>query len=164
MPEQAPEHHPTLDKRALLRKAALEYHEFPKPGKITIAATKQMVNQHDLALAYSPGVAAPCEEIVKDPKAAFKYTSRGNLVGVVTNGTAVLGLGDIGPLASKPVMEGKAVLFKKFSGIDVFDIENQRTRPREAGRDHCLAGAHFWRHQPRRHQGTGLLLCRAQAA
>ena len=123
MPEQAPEHHPTLDKRALLRKAALEYHEFPKPGKITIAATKQMVNQHDLALAYSPGVAAPCEEIVKDPNAAFKYTARGNLVGVVTNGTAVLGLGDIGPLAGKPVMEGKAVLFKKFSGIDVFDIE-----------------------------------------
>ena len=129
MPEQAPEHHPTLDKRALLRKAALEYHEFPKPGKITIAATKQMVNQHDLALAYSPGVAAPCEEIVKDPKAAFKYTSRGNLVGVVTNGTAVLGLGDIGPLASKPVMEGKAVLFKKFSGIDVFDIEINEQDP-----------------------------------
>ena len=111
------------DKRALLRRAALEYHEFPKPGKVAIAATKQMVNQHDLALAYSPGVAAPCEEIVKDPAAAFKYTSRGNLVGVVTNGTAVLGLGDIGPLAGKPVMEGKAVLFKKFSGIDVFDIE-----------------------------------------
>ena len=103
------------DKRAQLRRAALEYHEFPKPGKIAIAATKQMVNQHDLALAYSPGVAAPCEEIVKDPNAAFKYTSRGNLVGVVTNGTAVLGLGDIGPLAGKPVMEGKAVLFKKFS-------------------------------------------------
>ena len=111
------------DKRAQLRRAALEYHEFPKPGKISIAATKQMVNQHDLALAYSPGVAAPCEEIVKDPNAAFKYTARGNLVGVITNGTAVLGLGDIGPLASKPVMEGKAVLFKKFSGIDVFDIE-----------------------------------------
>ena len=117
------------DKRALLRKAALEYHEFPKPGKISIAATKQMVNQHDLALAYSPGVAAPCEEIVKDPNAAFKYTSRGNLVGVVTNGTAVLGLGDIGPLAGKPVMEGKAVLFKKFSGIDVFDIEINEKDP-----------------------------------
>ena len=111
------------DKRAILRKAALEYHEFPTPGKVAIAATKQLVNQHDLALAYSPGVAAPCEEIVKDPAAAFKYTSRGNLVGVVTNGTAVLGLGDIGPLAGKPVMEGKGVLFKKFSGIDVFDIE-----------------------------------------
>ena len=117
------------DKRALLRRAALEYHEFPKPGKVAIAATKQMVNQHDLALAYSPGVAAPCEEIVKDPAAAFKYTSRGNLVGVVTNGTAVLGLGDIGPLAGKPVMEGKAVLFKKFSGIDVFDIEIDEKDP-----------------------------------
>ena len=117
------------EKRAQLRKAALEYHEFPTPGKIAIAATKQLVNQHDLALAYSPGVAAPCEEIVKDPANAFKYTSRGNLVGVVTNGTAVLGLGDIGPLASKPVMEGKGVLFKKFSGIDVFDIEINEKDP-----------------------------------
>ncbi|MDR7378711.1 malate dehydrogenase (oxaloacetate-decarboxylating)(NADP+) [Rhodoferax ferrireducens] len=111
------------EKRAELRRAALEYHEFPTPGKIAIAATKQLVNQHDLALAYSPGVAAPCEEIVKDPNNAFKYTSRGNLVAVITNGTAVLGLGDIGPLASKPVMEGKGVLFKKFAGIDVFDLE-----------------------------------------
>ena len=120
---------PPVDKRALLRKAALEYHEFPKPGKIAIASTKQMVNQLDLSLAYSPGVAAPCEEIVKDPNAAFRYTSRGNLVGVITNGTAVLGLGDIGALASKPVMEGKAVLFKKFSGIDVFDIEINEKDP-----------------------------------
>ena len=119
----------TADKRALLRKAALEYHEFPQPGKITVGATKQMINQHDLALAYSPGVAAPCEEIVKDPNAAFKYTARGNLVGVVTNGTAVLGLGDIGPLAGKPVMEGKGVLFKQFSGIDVFDIELNEKDP-----------------------------------
>ena len=117
------------ERRAQLRRAALEYHEFPTPGKISIAATKQLVNQHDLALAYSPGVAAPCEEIVKDPAAAFKYTSRGNLVGVVTNGTAVLGLGDIGPLEGKPVMEGKAVLFKKFSGIDVFDIEINEKDP-----------------------------------
>ncbi len=117
------------ERRAQLRRAALEYHEFPTPGKISIAPTKQLVNQHDLALAYSPGVAAPCEEIVKDPAAAFKYTSRGNLVGVVTNGTAVLGLGDIGPLAGKPVMEGKAVLFKKFSGIDVFDIEINEKDP-----------------------------------
>ena len=114
-------------KQAELRRAALEYHEFPTPGKIAIAATKQLVNQHDLALAYSPGVAAPCEEIVKDPNAAFKYTSRGNLVAVITNGTAVLGLGNIGPLAAKPVMEGKGVLFKKFAGIDVFDLEiNER--------------------------------------
>ena len=119
----------TPDKKALLRRAALEYHEFPKPGKIAIAATKQMVNQHDLALAYSPGVAAPCEEIVKDPAAAFKYTSRGNLVGVISNGTAVLGLGDIGALASKPVMEGKGVLFKKFAGVDVFDIEIDEKDP-----------------------------------
>ncbi len=116
-------------KRIELRNAALEYHEFPVPGKIAIAPTKQLTNQRDLALAYSPGVAAPCEEIVKDPNAAFRYTARGNLVGVVTNGTAVLGLGDIGPLASKPVMEGKGVLFKKFSGIDVFDIEINEKDP-----------------------------------
>ncbi|CAM8648881.1 SfcA Malic enzyme [Comamonadaceae bacterium] len=113
----------SAEKKAQLRQAALEYHEFPTPGKVAIAPTKQLINQHDLALAYSPGVAAPCEEIVKDPNNAFKYTSRGNLVAVITNGTAVLGLGDIGPLASKPVMEGKGVLFKKFAGIDVFDIE-----------------------------------------
>jgi malate dehydrogenase (oxaloacetate-decarboxylating)(NADP+) len=112
-----------------LRKAALEYHEQGTPGKIAITATKQLTNQRDLALAYSPGVAAACEEIVKDPANAFRYTSRGNLVGVVTNGTAVLGLGNIGPLASKPVMEGKAVLFKKFAGIDVFDIEINETDP-----------------------------------
>ena len=111
------------ERRAELRRAALEYHEFPRPGKIAIAATKQLTNQRDLALAYSPGVAAPCEEIVKDPNNAFKYTSRGNLVAVITNGTAVLGLGDIGPLAAKPVMEGKGCLFKKFAGVDVFDIE-----------------------------------------
>ena len=111
------------ERAAQIRRAALEYHEFPTPGKIAISATKQLINQHDLALAYSPGVAAPCEEIVKDPNAAYRYTSRGNLVAVITNGTAVLGLGNIGPLASKPVMEGKGVLFKKFAGIDVFDIE-----------------------------------------
>ncbi|MDP2072881.1 NADP-dependent malic enzyme [Hydrogenophaga sp.] len=117
------------NKRAELRRAALEYHEFPTPGKVAIAATKQLTNQRDLALAYSPGVAAPCEEIVADPVNAFKYTSRGNLVGVITNGTAVLGLGDIGPLAAKPVMEGKAVLFKKFAGVDVFDIEIDEKDP-----------------------------------
>ena len=119
----------TLEKRAELRRAALEYHEFPTPGKLAIAATKQLTNQRDLALAYSPGVAAPCEEIVKDPNNAYRYTARGNLVAVVTNGTAVLGLGDIGPLASKPVMEGKAVLFKKFAGVDVFDIEIDEKDP-----------------------------------
>ena len=112
-----------------LRKAALEYHEQGTPGKISIAPTKQLVNQRDLALAYSPGVAAACEEIVADPSSVSRYTSRANLVGVVTNGTAVLGLGNIGPLAAKPVMEGKAVLFKKFAGIDVFDIELAETDP-----------------------------------
>ncbi len=122
-PATAPGSPAEPSKPASQRQAALDYHQFPTPGKISIAATKQLVNQHDLALAYSPGVAAPCEEIVKDPNNAFKYTSRGNLVAVITNGTAVLGLGDIGPLAAKPVMEGKAVLFKKFAGIDVFDIE-----------------------------------------
>uniref|UniRef100_UPI0016B68CA6 NADP-dependent malic enzyme n=1 Tax=Hydrogenophaga sp. TaxID=1904254 RepID=UPI0016B68CA6 len=109
--------------------AALQYHEQPLPGKVAIAATKPLSNQRDLALAYSPGVAAPCEEIAADPVNAFKYTARGNLVAVITNGTAVLGLGDIGPLAAKPVMEGKAVLFKKFSGIDVFDIEINEKDP-----------------------------------
>jgi malate dehydrogenase (oxaloacetate-decarboxylating)(NADP+) len=109
------------------RIAALDYHRLPRPGKIAITATKGMINQRDLALAYSPGVAAACEEIVRDPAEAQNLTSRGNLVGVVTNGTAVLGLGAIGPLAAKPVMEGKGVLFKKFAGIDCFDIEiNER--------------------------------------
>jgi malate dehydrogenase (oxaloacetate-decarboxylating)(NADP+) len=115
--------------RQQLRQAALEYHECPRPGKISVTPTKQLLNQRDLALAYSPGVAAPCEEIVKDPGNAYKYTARGNLVAVITNGTAVLGLGNIGPLASKPVMEGKGVLFKKFAGIDVFDIEIAESDP-----------------------------------
>ncbi len=112
-----------------LKNAALEYHEKPTPGKISVTPTKQLVNQRDLALAYTPGVAAACEAIHTDPSAAFRYTARGNLVGVVTNGTAVLGLGAIGPLAAKPVMEGKAVLFKKFAGIDVFDIEVNELDP-----------------------------------
>ncbi len=112
-----------------LREAALDYHEFPTPGKIAIAPTKQMINQRDLALAYSPGVAFACEAIVENPLNAARFTARSNLVGVVTNGTAVLGLGNIGPLASKPVMEGKAVLFKKFAGIDVFDIELNESDP-----------------------------------
>ncbi|WP_020649134.1 NADP-dependent malic enzyme [Solimonas variicoloris] len=112
-----------------LRKAALDYHEFPTPGKLSVTPTKQMTNQSDLALAYSPGVAAACEEIVADPVNAFRYTARGNLVAVISNGTAVLGLGAIGPLAAKPVMEGKAVLFKKFAGIDVFDIELDQRDP-----------------------------------
>jgi len=115
--------------RQQLRQAALEYHEFPTPGKISVTPTKQLTNQRDLALAYSPGVASACEEIVVDPANAYKYTARGNLVAVITNGTAVLGLGPIGPLAAKPVMEGKGVLFKKFAGIDVFDIEINETDP-----------------------------------
>jgi malate dehydrogenase (oxaloacetate-decarboxylating)(NADP+) len=115
--------------RQQLRAAALEYHQIPRPGKISVAPTKSLLNQRDLALAYSPGVAAPCEEIVKDPANSYKYTARGNLVAVISNGTAVLGLGNIGPLASKPVMEGKAVLFKKFAAIDVFDIEINETDP-----------------------------------
>ena len=111
------------------RKAALDYHRLPRPGKLAIEATKRMATQRDLALAYSPGVAAACEAIKADPTTAYDYTTRGNLVGVISNGTAVLGLGNIGALAGKPVMEGKAVLFKKFAGIDVFDIEVDETDP-----------------------------------
>src|SRR5580658_5195787 len=111
------------------RRAALDYHRLPRPGKLAIEATKRMANQRDLALAYTPGVAAACEAIVDDPDNARLYTARGNLVGVISNGTAVLGLGNIGALAGKPVMEGKAVLFKKFAGIDVFDIEVDQSDP-----------------------------------
>src|SRR6195952_3987764 len=111
------------------RKAALDYHRLPQPGKLAVVPTKRMATQRDLALAYSPGVAAPCEEIKADSDKARDYTARGNLVGVITNGTAVLGLGNIGPVASKPVMEGKAVLFKKFADIDVFDIEIDASDP-----------------------------------
>jgi malate dehydrogenase (oxaloacetate-decarboxylating)(NADP+) len=114
-----------------LRAAALEYHRVPRAGKISVTPTKALINQRDLALAYSPGVAAACDAIAADPAEARSLTSRGNLVAVVTNGTAVLGLGNIGPLAGKPVMEGKACLFKKFSGIDVYDIEIAETDPDE---------------------------------
>jgi malate dehydrogenase (oxaloacetate-decarboxylating)(NADP+) len=115
-----------------IREAALEYHRLPQPGKLAIMPTKSMATQRDLALAYSPGVAHACTEIVADPANAAKYTARANLVAVISNGTAVLGLGSIGPLASKPVMEGKAVLFKKFAGIDVFDIEIDAEHPDKA--------------------------------
>ena len=108
---------------------ALAYHRFPVPGKLAISATKPLASQHDLSLAYSPGVAAACDAIAADPAEAANLTARSNLVAVVTNGTAVLGLGSIGPLAAKPVMEGKAVLFKKFSGIDVFDVEIDEQDP-----------------------------------
>ena len=121
--------HPGRTMEDQLRKAALDYHRLPKPGKISVTPTKGLINQRDLALAYTPGVAAACEEIVRDPAEARNLTARGNLVGVITNGTAVLGLGAIGPLASKPVMEGKAVLFKKFAGIDCFDIEVNELDP-----------------------------------
>ena len=113
-----------------LRDAALHFHEYPKPGKLEIVATKPLANTRDLSLAYSPGVAIPCEEIAADPQAAYKYTAKGNLVAVISNGTAVLGLGNIGALASKPVMEGKAVLFKKFAGIDSIDIEVNEQEPK----------------------------------
>ncbi len=116
-------------KQSELKQAALEYHRSPRPGKIKVAPTKAMLTQRDLALAYSPGVAYACEAIVEDPNAASEMTARGNLVAVVTNGTAVLGLGNIGPLAGKPVMEGKGVLFQKFAGIDVFDIEINENDP-----------------------------------
>lgn len=109
----------------------MDYHRYPTPGKLSVTATTTLANQRDLALAYSPGVAFACEEIVKDPETAAEYTARGNLVGVISNGTAVLGLGPIGPLASKPVMEGKAVLFKKFANIDVFDLEVNETDPQK---------------------------------
>jgi len=112
-----------------LREAALAYHRYPKPGKISVTPIKQLTNQYDLSLAYSPGVAAACEEIVRDTAEVSNMTARANLVGVITNGTAVLGLGNIGPLAAKPVMEGKGVLFKKFAGIDVFDLEIQQSDP-----------------------------------
>ena len=115
----------TQDKNpnADLEEQALFYHRYPRPGKLEIQASKPLGNQRDLALAYSPGAAAPCLAIHENPEMAAEYTARANLVAVISNGTAVLGLGNIGPLASKPVMEGKAVLFKKFAGIDVFDIE-----------------------------------------
>ena len=112
-----------------LEKSALSYHSDQRPGKLQVLPTKPMSNQRDLSLAYSPGVAFPCMRIKHDPSEAARYTTRANLVGVVTNGSAVLGLGSIGPLASKPVMEGKAALFKKFAGIDVFDIELDENDP-----------------------------------
>lgn len=114
-----------------LREAALKYHAEPKPGKLEVNITKATANQYDLSLAYSPGVAEPCKEIEKNPDDAYKYTGKGNLVAVITDGTAVLGLGNIGALAGKPVMEGKGVLFKRFAGIDVFDIEVSTTDTEE---------------------------------
>jgi malate dehydrogenase (oxaloacetate-decarboxylating)(NADP+) len=136
-----------------LEQDALDYHRGPVAGKLEVVATKPLATQRDLSLAYSPGVAFACEAIVRDPDAADTLTARGNIVAVVSNGTAVLGLGAIGPLAGKPVMEGKAVLFKKFAGIDSFDIEVNETRSLEAGRGGGRPRAHLRRHQPRGHQG-----------
>jgi malate dehydrogenase (oxaloacetate-decarboxylating)(NADP+) len=116
---------PNFDKR----QAALAYHQFPKPGKLSVESTKACATAADLTLAYSPGVAEPVREIAKDPENAYRYTNKGNLVAVVSDGTAILGLGNLGPLASKPVMEGKAVLFKRFAGIDVFDLEIDAKSP-----------------------------------
>lgn len=132
-----------MSDNANLRRAALDYHAFPKPGKLEIRATKPLANGRDLARAYSPGVAEACLEIKEDPATAAMYTSRGNLVAVVTNGTAVLGLGNIGALASKPVMEGKAVLFKKFANIDCFDIEVDESDPEKLADIVCALGPTF---------------------
>ena len=140
---------------------AREYHHLKgKPGKIAVVPTKPMDTQRDLGLAYTPGVAVPVLEIEKDPETAYEYTSKGNLVAVLTNGTAILGLGDRGALASKPVMEGKGVLFKKFADVDVFDIEVDSHDPDEiirVAQGHC---SHLWRHQPGRYQGARVLLYR----
>jgi malate dehydrogenase (oxaloacetate-decarboxylating)(NADP+) len=131
------------------KQQALDYHASPKPGKVGTQITKPCITQHDLSLAYTPGVAEPCLAIARDPAEAYDYTSKGNLVAVISNGTAVLGLGDIGPAASKPVMEGKAVLFKAFADIDVFDIEVNATSPhfspgsREQAQDSC-SSAPLW--------------------
>jgi malate dehydrogenase (oxaloacetate-decarboxylating)(NADP+) len=127
------------------RDDALDYHSSPRPGKTEVIPTKPTATQRDLSLAYTPGVAVPCLEIAKNPSDVYKYTNKGNLVAVITNGTAVLGLGNIGADAGKPVMEGKAVLFKRFADIDVFDIELAT---------HDTDGADLRRHQPRGHRGA----------
>ena len=145
------------------RKAALDYHRLPRPGKLEVAPTKRMATQRDLALAYSPGVAAACEEIKANPLTAFDYTARGNLVGVISNGTAVLGLGNIGALAGKPVMEGKAVLFKKVRRHRLLRHRGGRPRSEPVRRGRRGAGADLRRDQPRRHQGARMLRHRAQA-
>ena len=139
---------------------ALEYHSMGRKGKIEVVATKPCQTARDLSLAYSPGVAEPCLAIQQNPEDAYKYTAKGNLVAVVSNGTAVLGLGNLGALAGKPVMEGKGILFKRFADIDVFDIELDTEDP---GRDHQglpAAGADLRRHQPGGHQGPGMFLHR----
>ncbi len=139
------------------REDALEYHSSGRPGKIEVIPSKPTATQRDLSLAYTPGVAMPCLEIAADPSAAYKYTAKGNLVAVISNGTAVLGLGDIGALAGKPVMEGKGVLFKRFADIDVFDIEVDTHDTEEFIRCVQAPRADVRRHQPRGHRRAGLL-------
>jgi len=147
-----------------VRDRALEYHRLPTPGKIGIVATKPLATQRDLALAYSPGVAEASLAIAADPAEASTLTARANLVAVITNGTAVLGLGDIGPLAAKPVMEGKAVLFKKFAGIDVFDLEVDAKDPDKFVEVVAALEPELRRHQSRRRQGARMLRNRGKAA
>ena len=139
-----------------------EYHEQPRPGKLEVTTSKPCLTQRDLSLAYTPGVARPCLAIEKDPDLAYRFTGKGNLVAVVSNGTAVLGLGNIGALAGKPVMEGKGVLFKRFADIDVFDIELDTQDPGRDRPDRQGARAHLRRHQPRGHQGARVLLHRGE--
>ena len=133
---------------------ALDYHREGKPGKIEVVPTVPYSSMQDLALAYSPGVAYPCLEIEKNPADAYEYTNKGNLIAVISNGTAVLGLGDIGALAGKPVMEGKALLFKIFAGLDCFDIEVNEKRPEKIYRDCESAGSDIRRHKPRGYQSA----------
>ena len=142
---------------------ALEYHREGRPGKTEVVPTKPCLTARDLSLAYSPGVAVPCEAIAENPDDAYLYTNKGNLVAVVSNGTAVLGLGNIGALAGKPVMEGKGVLFKRFADVDVFDIELDDRGPRGDHQGLPAAGAHLRRHQPRGHQGSRVLPHRGSA-
>lgn len=138
-----------MQKKQLRKEQALEYHSKGRPGKIEVVPTKEAKTQRDLSLAYSPGVAEPCKEIHKNPDDVYKYTAKGNLVAVISNGTAVLGLGDIGPEASKPVMEGKGVLFKIFADIDVFDIEINEKDPeklyRSSKRWNLLSAVSTWK-------------------
>jgi malate dehydrogenase (oxaloacetate-decarboxylating)(NADP+) len=136
---------------------ALEYHSSNPAGKISITATKPCLTQRDLSLAYTPGVAAPCLAIQREPDLVYKYTAKANLVAVVSNGTAVLGLGNIGPAAGKPVMEGKAILFKRFADIDVFDLELAANDPSGCHPRLPDAGAHIRRNQSGGHQGAGVL-------
>ena len=146
------------------RQEALQFHAEGRPGKLEIMPTKPMATQRDLSLAYSPGVAVPVEAIAENPSLAYDYTSKGNLVAVISNGTAILGLGNLGALAAKPVMEGKAALFKRFADIDSIDLEVDTQDPDEVHQRRALSRAVLRRHQPRRHQGARLLHHRKPAA